>query len=70
MNYQLVKNDFLPISIKTKDKSQYYNVLEEYGIKNDLNPFIEMISELEEEQLDIYINAIKLKKSNKFYNNI
>ena len=65
MNYQLVKNDFLPISIKTKDKSQYYNVLEKYGTKNNLNPFIEMISELEEEQLDFYINAIKLKKSSK-----
>jgi Fic family protein len=63
MNYQLVKNGFLPISIKTKDKNQYYDALEEYGVKNNLNPFIEMISELEEEQLDFYLNAIKLKKS-------
>jgi len=60
MNYQLVKNDFLPISIKTKDKIQYYYALEEYGTKKNLNPFIEMISKLEEEQLDFYINAIEL----------
>lgn len=63
MNYQLVKNDFLPISINTEDKSRYYDVLEEYGIKNDLKLFIELISELEEEQLDFYLNAIKLKRS-------
>lgn len=63
LNYQLVKNDFLPISIKTKDKSRYYDSLEEYGIKNNLNPFIEMISELEEKRLDFYLTSIKLKKS-------
>ena len=66
MNYQLIKNDFLPISIKTKDKGQYYHVLEEYGINNNLNPFIEMIYELEEEQLDFYLNAIKLKESSNY----
>ncbi|MBZ9570246.1 Fic family protein [Methanobrevibacter sp. TMH8] len=63
MNYQLVKNDFLPISIKTKDKNNYYDALEEYGINNNLNPFIKMIYELEEEQLDFYLNAIKLRKN-------
>jgi len=61
MNYQLVKADFLPITIKTKDKSRYYDVLDEYGINNNLNPFIEMIWELEEEQLDFYLDALKLK---------
>ena len=65
MNYQLVKNDFLPISIKTKDKSRYYDVLEEYGTNNNLTLLIEMICELEEERLDFYLKAIKLRKKTK-----
>jgi hypothetical protein len=46
MNYQLIKNNFLPISIKTKDKSIYYDVLEKYATNNNLNPFVEMIYKL------------------------
>ena len=63
MNYLLVNNDFLPISIKIKDKSRYFDALEEYGVNNNLDPFVDLILELEEEQLDFYLNAIKLKKS-------
>jgi len=63
MNYQLVLNDFLPISIQTKDKSQYYNALDEYGVNNNLNLFIQLISQLEEKQLDFHLNAIELNKT-------
>lgn len=63
MNHQLVKNDFLAISIKTKDKNNYYDILEECGINNNLNLFINMICELEEEELDFYLNVIKLRKN-------
>jgi Fic family protein len=64
MNYQLIKNNFLPISIKTKDKSIYYDVLEEYAINNNINPFVEMIYELEEKQLDFYLNALNYEMNN------
>jgi Fic family protein len=61
MNYQLLKNNFLPISISTEDKLEYYDSLDFYAINNDLNPFKELIYRLEEEQLDFYLNQIKNK---------
>ncbi|MDR3291388.1 MAG: Fic family protein [Methanobrevibacter sp.] len=61
MNYQLLKNGFLPISIKANDKNNYYDILEEYSVNNNLNPFIELIYKLEEEQLDFYLKQIKSK---------
>jgi Fic family protein len=59
MNYQLMKNGFLPISIKKESRLEYFNTLEEYAVKGNLEPFIEMLSILEEEQLDRYLNMKK-----------
>ena len=63
MNYQLLKNGFLPISIKKEDRLKYYEVLDEYAVDGNLEPFKKMIYELEEKELDFYINAIN--ESNK-----
>jgi len=59
MNYQLIKEDFLPININVEKKEEYYDVLEEYAVNDNLNPFIEFISKLEEEQLNFYLKQIK-----------
>lgn len=59
MNYQLMINGFLPISIAKENRLEYYNVLEEYAVNNDLVPFAELIYNLEDEQLDTYIKLIK-----------
>lgn len=59
MNYQLMINGFLPISIAKENRLEYYNALEEYAVNNDLVPFSEMIYKLENEQLDIYLKLIK-----------
>lgn len=59
MNYQLMKQGFLPVSIAKENRLEYYNALEEYAINGNLEPFAEMIAKLEEEQLDIYIKLIK-----------
>lgn len=58
MNYQLIKNGYLPISIKKEDRLKYYEVLDEYAVSGNLNPFIELIYDLEDKELDFYINAI------------
>ena len=58
MNYQLINNGFLPISIKSNDEHGYYDVLEEYAVNNNLNPFIKLICEIENKELDFYIKAI------------
>ncbi len=59
MNYQLMMNGFLPISIAKENRLEYYNVLEEYAVNGNLEQFSELIAILEEEQLDTYISLIK-----------
>lgn len=58
MNYQLMATDFLPVSIEKENRLDYYNALEVYAVQNDLEPFTELIAELEEKQLDTYIKLI------------
>lgn len=59
MNYQLMMNGFLPISIAKENRLEYYNVLEEYAVNRNLEQFSELIAILEEKQLDVYISLIK-----------
>lgn len=59
MNYQLMLQGFLPISIAKEDRLNYYNALEEYAVNNDLKNFVELIGYLEEEQLDLYLGLVK-----------
>ncbi len=59
MNYQLMKKGFLPISIKKESRLEYFNTLGEYAVKGNLDPFVDMLSILEEEQLDRYLNMKK-----------
>ncbi len=58
MNYILMENGYLPINIKSENKLEYYEALNEYGANNNLEPFMELVFNLEEEQLDIYTNLI------------
>lgn len=60
MNYQLMSNGLLPISIKKESRLDYFNSLESYAVKNDLSLFENMIAVLEEEQLDKYLNMSKI----------
>jgi Fic family protein len=58
MNYQLMRQGFLPVSIAKEDRLDYYNVLEEYAVKGNLKPFADFIAKLEELQLDEYLKLI------------
>lgn len=64
MNYQLMANGFLPISIAKESRLEYFNALESYAADGDLKPFAEFIAALEEQKLDIYINAIEQQQKN------
>lgn len=55
MNYQLMVNGFLPVSINKEDRLEYYNTLEEYVVNGNLKPFVDMVPVLEDKQLDSYI---------------
>lgn len=59
MNYQLMINGFLPISIAKENRLEYYNALEEYAVNGNLEQFLELIFDLEEVQLDNYIKLVK-----------
>lgn len=59
MNYQLMAHGFLPVSIAKEARLDYFNALEAYAVQRDLNPFVDMIATLEEQQLDRYLGMIE-----------
>lgn len=62
MNYQLMANGFLPVSIAKENWLEYYEVLEACAMGGDLQPFTEMIASLEERRLDEYLGIGKSVK--------
>jgi Fic family protein len=58
MNYQLMINGFLPISIAKEDRLAYFETLEAYAVCGDLQPFAEMIADLESTQLSEYLSIL------------
>lgn len=64
MNYQLMSQGYIPISIPKDLKSQYCNALDTYQSSNNMEPFKEIVVRLEEAQLDI-INDNQKKFINK-----
>lgn len=59
MNYQLISDGFLPVSIAKENRLDYYNALEAYAVQGELEPFADLVAELEEDQLDTYIKLIE-----------
>lgn len=59
MNYQLMSNGFLPVSIAKENRLEYFEALETYAVDGDLTPFAEMIAELEKQRLEEYIAISK-----------
>ena len=58
MNYQLMLEDYLPITIKKETRIEYFKVLEAYALNGELKLFIDFITELEEKRIDFYISNI------------
>ena len=56
MNYQLMANGFLPVSIAKENRLEYFEALEVYAVDGNLQPFTEMIASLEEQRLDEYLS--------------
>lgn len=56
MNYQLMSNGFLPVSINKEDRLEYFNFLEGYAVNGNLARFADFVAELEELQLDEYLS--------------
>ncbi len=59
MNYQLMKSGFLPINIKVEDRLDYYDALDLYATKGNLEPFQKMLEGFENKRLDEMNQLIK-----------
>lgn len=59
MNYQLMRNGFLPVSIAKENRVEYYEALDEYAVSGKLEMFADMVAELEDVQLETYIKLMK-----------
>lgn len=59
MNYQLMSSGFLPVSIAKENRLEYFEALEAYAVHCDLQPFVEMIAQLEEHRLDEYLGIVQ-----------
>ena len=55
MNYQLMAQGFLPVSIAKENRLEYFDALETYAVNGDLHPFADMVAELEEQRLGEYL---------------
>jgi len=52
LNYSLMKYGYCPIIIPCLDKERYFQSLEAYKVSKDMNPFIDLIKNLEIEYLN------------------
>lgn len=55
MNYQLMSGGFLPVSIAKENRIEYFEALEAYAVGGNLEPFADMVADLEEKRLDEYL---------------
>lgn len=63
MNYQLMQQGYLPVSIPKEIRSEYCKALDTYQSSKDMKdmePFVKIVADLEEKQLD---EIIKTEKS-------
>lgn len=59
MNFEAMKNDYLPIIIKADLKAKYYDSLDKAMVEHDYTDFIKLIVEEENKILDKYLDVIK-----------
>ena len=57
MNYQLMLNGFLPVSVAKENRFEYFDALEAYAVNGNLGPFSEIIAGLEKHRLEEYASA-------------
>ncbi|WP_250657811.1 Fic family protein [Alkalimarinus coralli] len=58
MNFELMRNGYLPVVIKAKDRLSYYDALDTAHTKNDYSFFITMVINAEIAMLNTYLELI------------
>lgn len=58
MNFEAMKNGYLPIIIKANLRANYYDALDKAMTSHDYTDFIKLIVEEENKMLDQYLEVI------------
>lgn len=61
MNFILIKNGYLPISISVKRRDEYFALLEEFKVNKNSKPFEDFVLELENLEYDRLMALINVK---------
>lgn len=56
MNYQLMRSRYLPVSIPTSSRLEYYSSLDTYAVTGSLAAFSDLIATLEESELTAHLD--------------
>lgn len=59
MNFEVMKNGYPPIIIKTEERHKYYDALDEGALIGNYTEFVKMITKQAEEMIELYLKVIK-----------
>ncbi len=54
LNYELMKNGFMPVIITSNEREQYFSTLESFKVDKDIKPFMDFLEELELKSIQTY----------------
>lgn len=52
LNYQLMKNGYMPVIITVNEREDYFKVLEAFKVEKEIKPFIDFLADLELKSLE------------------
>ena len=64
LNFELMKNSYVPINIKYKERRRYYDAFKSYNENNDIDKMTSLVCDYLIEELNKYINIKKIDISN------
>lgn len=59
MNFEVMKNGYPPIIIKTEERHKYYDALDEGALTGNYTEFVKMVTKQAEEMVRLYLKIIK-----------
>ena len=59
MNFEVMKNGYPPIIIKTEERHKYYEALDKGAMTGNYTDFVKMITKQAEKMMDLYLKIIK-----------
>jgi len=54
LNYELMKNGFMPVIITSDERDRYFSALESFKVDKDIKPFMDFLEDLEMKSIQTY----------------